>query len=399
MSFFSDIRNKFDAKYSGRYLGHLFELVGKGEDRRVFFPLIGKKRFQSLTVEAEYKYTSTRIADVRLIVESQGDIHETLVEVKLKNDNPRPGQLEDYVLWCKHSPLKRKLVVLTELPLDETAKMLIKKNAEFAKVMTITEYADALKKSEPSEYSKMLLDYFEDEGYCMYNINEVTGDFEALVNFMVLTFLPHESGWGDVAISSRKNISTGPVVFSKLVQNWQLVSETLAKGKLSFPEVPTIRYLADQKFKQSQTTCAPNELDYSLKERRSFRPSRDWGQYWFLSSGRFKNNGDEILLEWNQILRIQHGSRYSDEKIIESGIIVYILLPSRKVAAESKIKWYRKNGIRDVVFSDPNKLSSAILDQIKSAIRDFDRRALKDSELNKFKAIFKAFEINVRKEN
>ena len=66
---------------------------------------------------------------------------------------------------------------------------------------------------------------------------------KALRSFMVLSFLPHQSGRGRVV--SERNIADGPRVFAQVIQNWQLVSARVA-SQCGSRRIPTVRYVPQQ---------------------------------------------------------------------------------------------------------------------------------------------------------
>ena len=96
--------------------------------------------------------------------------------------------------------------------------------------------------SAVSDLARVFDKYLYEEGYAMYQLRDPL-DKRAFLSFMAMNFLPIEAGHGK--ISSEKNVSRGPIVFSNIVSNWQLVSNRVAAG-LGLGRIPTIRYFPEQ---------------------------------------------------------------------------------------------------------------------------------------------------------
>ena len=355
-NFFSAIQGKFDAKYHGRYIGNIIEQIAAVQNKMIE-PLLkhaptkkewGLKSVEEITTESIYLTDEDRAHDRRadLTMNLKSDISPRkttdgppigciLVEIKV-NDNFLTNQLDDYIRWARgrNDNEDRAVVILSAFPITPKERDAIKENKEFITHIYFSDFADALRqRNENSELISLFLDYFDEEGYAMYQLQARSrnnkeadeSDYNALLSFMALTFLPHKSGKGKAA--SAKKIARGPAVFSNIVQNWQLVSDRFAALYLESKNPkskrrPTIRYFPDQ----ATTSLRENFSEMSdtdiLSERRRTRASKICGRYW-LTADRVLDSDNNIRLEWGQIIQIQRGSD-DDSESIECYLFAYI---------------------------------------------------------------------------
>lgn len=333
-NFFSEIQGKFDAKYHGRYLGNIIEQIAAVR-KEVADPLLKVvptknrwtlKSVQEVTSESAYltgdNHKQDRWADLEITLDSGDKAGSVLVEIKVK-DNFLPGQLEEYINWAKGRSEKedRAIIILTAFPIKNSDSEHIKINSEFIKHIYISDFIEALRsKVKKSELIALFSDYICKEGYAMYQLQPRTKDgqgiddtdYKALSSFMVLTFLPHNSGKGKVA--SAKKIAHGPAVFSNIIQNWQLVSDRFEVIHLTDKRRPTIRYFPEQAANLPSTDI--NSLDDGsiFSERKRIRNGKQWGRYW-LTSDTVLDDSENLRLEWGQIIQIQQGKDSEEETI------------------------------------------------------------------------------------
>lgn len=302
-NFFSAIQGKFDAKYHGRYLGNIIEQIAAMR-HDVVYPLIkvaplmhGRwpvSTVQSVDAESLYLSEDHRIndrrADLQITLESKTRTARVLIEIKM-HDQFLAGQLEDYVHWVQERGADdsddRAVIVLTAFPLSEAEDSYLRTNRAYVRHMYLSEFMEALKPMEAgSELISLFADYLREEGYAMYQLlsaKEDTADLNALRSFFVLNFLPHQSGHRRVASSQK--VARGPIVFSSLVRNWQLVSDRLESLNLKLGRRPTVRYFPQQSQREGEQ--AKIIEDESLLEiRRQVRRSKEWGRYWLTVASR-----------------------------------------------------------------------------------------------------------------
>src|SRR5690606_12885168 len=204
-----------------------------------------KARRADLLIESDFNEKTTRI----------------LVEIKIK-DGFLDGQIDDYCDWVSVSNENedRGVLIVTAYPLSEDAAKNVefhRKNNKNIRHIYLSEYNRDIKRlGLNSDLVTMFTDYLSDEGYAMYqalsvvysdqdpvSAKEHEKDYDSLLSFMVLNFLPHASGRGRVSTSMK--IANGPLVFSKIVQNWQIVSDRFARN-VGMKRRPTIRYFPEQ---------------------------------------------------------------------------------------------------------------------------------------------------------
>jgi hypothetical protein len=368
-TFFSAIQNKFKAEYHGRYLGHVLEAIA-GETPQIFWPIIRQSSLRSrwrkllqLNVSSEVRYEKNEVkgakhrrADLEISISDLSS--RVLVEIKV-HDHFGEGQLESYIQWAKNRQFEqRAVVVLTAFPLDAISFSVIQKNCDVISHMYLSEFASRLVKFDiSSELINLLHRYFREEGYSMYQLN---GDFDspdyrALKSFMALSFLPHLSGHKKAATEDR--IAHGPVVFSRFIHNWQLVSKRLATY-LSLKRAPTIRYYPEQSLQalsKNSTTPSPGSI---LTARRNARNNKVWGRYWLTAECVL--NGKR--LEWGLILQIQHGNK---NESIECGVFSLVKTKTREVGA-SGATWL-ENGVLNPKLYMPEEFMGLLLKSIKAA--------------------------------
>jgi len=359
-NFFSAIQGKFDAKYDGRYLGNILEQIAAVRPE-VVEPLLkvapmqsccrwSLKAVQEVTTEVAYLTEDARKQDRRadLVIEldSGNQVGSILVEIKMK-DSFLPGQLDEYIRWAKEvsETEYRAVIVLTTLPIKPDERDRVKDNKDIISHIYLSDFMDELRpKVVQSELIALLANYLCEEGYAMYQLQPKKQggqkvdetDYNALLSFMVLTFLPHESGKGKVVAA--KKVARGPAVFGNIVQNWQLVSDRLAV-KLGTRRRPTINYFPEQ-----ATTYPINEIgtldtgsirDERIKKRRGKRG----GRYWLTSETVL----DAFRLQWGQVLQVQRGKEDKSEDI-KCGLFVAIRKGGKQIS--EKINWL-KDGVKN----------------------------------------------------
>lgn len=383
-NFFSAIQGKFDAKYHGRYLGNIIEQIAAMR-RDVVYPLIkvaplehGRWPLSSVqNVDAESLYLSEdhrindRRADLLITLESNVRTARILIEIKM-HDQFLKGQLEDYVQWVRGRDADaaddRAVVVLTAFPLSEVENAYLRANRAFIKHMYLSEFMEALIPREAgSELISLFADYLREEGYAMYqllNAKEDMADLNALRSFFVLNFLPHQSGHSRVASSQK--VARGPIVFSNLIQNWQLVSDRLASLNLKLGRRPTVRYFPQQAQREGgQPKIIEGDGLFAI--RRQVRLSKEWGRYWLTADCicRGEESAESIRIEWGQIIEIHHGdSRKSDEPLIDCAIYAMVRKGAKQLGGS--IRSIEK-GIENPLLYSVEPFMKALMEQIHKA--------------------------------
>ena len=361
-NFFSAVQGKFDAKYHGRYVGNILEQIASVR-KEIVEPLLNTaptknrwtlKAVQEVTTEYAYLTDESReqdrLADLEITLESGETVGSLLVEIKVK-DGFLPGQLDAYIKWAKgrSESEDRAVVVLTAFPIGSDENTKIKENSEFIKHIYLSEFMDALRpKVAQSELIALFSDYLYEEGYAMYQlqtknqgndgVNET--DYDALLSFMVLTFLPHTSGKGRVA--SAKKIAHGPAVFSNIIQNWQLVSDRFSAVCLENKRRPTIRYFPEQGTNSSKENFMELSDENILTERKKTRSNKTRGRYW-LTSDNVLDGDMKLRLEWGQIIQIQRGN---DDEFESIECFLFVCLRQGQNQIGGKIS-KMTNGIKD----------------------------------------------------
>lgn len=406
-NFFSAVQGKFDSGFEGRYLGNILEQISefRPEIMYPFFEYAGLKykrssKKNSVSLETEHRYlkmkqsardSKSRQADLLVRYADSEKEAQILVEIKI-NDHFQKEQLEDYCEWLSHANQKdenvlRAVLVLTAFPLrGEVSKKLQNYVAEGLNIkhVYLSKYADDVRCLDAgSDLVTMFLDYLIGEGYAMYQTlsiinktaddvnkyraNEYENDYAALLSFMVLNFLPHASGLGRVSTSMK--VSNGPLVFSKIVQNWQMISERFA-GYLRMSRTATVRYFPEQGAKSWVENIDMLSPDSIFFIRRDVRRSKLWGRYWLTAQCLLKNavNGpsskEDVKIEWGQVIQIRRGGSSHESK---AGDIIECLLYALVISENKQIGGSvvpLSDGIRDKVLYDSElfieKLSSIL---------------------------------------
>lgn len=333
-NFFSDIQGKFSAEFHGRYLGNILEHISSKRIEVIepllrVAPLRNRKlkmnAVRDVTTEDAYlpeysrlqdmKDGKDRRADLAIELDNGECVGKVLIEIKVK-DKLLPGRLADYVSWAKGRTENddRAVVFLTASPLDPVEHALIADNSEYVRHIYLSEFTDRLRTQiNESELIDLFVNYLCQEGYAMFQLkpasenNEIDADYEALLSFLVLTFLPHNSGKGKVSTS--RKIIRGPVVFGNLVQNWQQVSDRLADLKLGAGRRPTIRYFPEQGVVDSTGDIKNIPDENILYLRKKIRMNKRWGRFWLTSDSVLE---DGVRIEWGQIIEIHKGTQEND---------------------------------------------------------------------------------------
>lgn len=382
-NFFSAIQGKFKSEYHGRYLGHVIEQVAAIRPE-ILVPLINIEKFravkyiQSVSTEFRNKERNkniqaegARVSD--LCIELCGDeskdspvgFGKILVEIKV-NDLFLENQLEDYIGWLEcdktQSALQeeRSVVLLTAYPLlsKERAKIKSKKGVRHMYLSSFLDELRGLKIIPNSELLQIFSDYLVAEGYAMYQLvpniprPDEEEDYNALLSFMVLNFLPHQSGHGKVA--STKKIARGPWVFSNLIENWQLVSDRVAAA-LDRPRKPTVRYFPEQEYDKEKSNPPQPSI---LQKRMRAREIKGGGRYWMTSDIVLS---EDLRLEWGQCLEINSGA---EAKPIGCELYAVVRRKKFQLADESK-KLGR--GVKEPLLYNAQEFTGEVIELIKKA--------------------------------
>lgn len=324
-NFFSAIQNKFKARYHGRYVGHIIEQIAEFHPQ-IVFPLLWAARnsdktdssfhppkrklldsIESVTTEVVFLDRKNddeddRRADMEILLNIDDKPARVLVEIKML-DSFLDGQLKNYIDWAKgHNEVdgNRRVVVLTAYPLTKEEMDLIKDSKKVCH-MYLSDLVEELEAMSQSELVTLFKNYMYEEGYAMYKLEKGSDDEAAFKSFMVLNFLPHLSGKGKVVAA--KKISRGPIVFSNLVQNWQLVSDRLSANlPFSFKQKPTIRYFPEQCGNEANGMFLEKK-DGILQKRRNVRAVKKGGRYWLMADQVFPGSKN-LRIEWGQVIQI-----------------------------------------------------------------------------------------------
>lgn len=388
-NFFLEIQHKFKEKYEGRYLADILEAIAITHPE-VVHPIIEKAPLKKknghkkpeISVLKEFLYQKNpgsdddkKRADLRIQIDSSAEI---VIEIKI-DDGFLDGQIEKYIKWARkreENGEDRAVVILTAHPLDLRIKDIIDQNKAFVCHMYISDFSERLKNlGLNSELIQIFIGYLSDKGYSMYKLPaDDTSDYKSLLSFMVLNFLPHNPGHNKVATIER--IANGPIIFSSIVKNWQIVSHRLAAKYKK--RVPTIRYFPEQgiaiaNHDEPQTPSYPLSSENMLSTRRKMREGKTWGRYWFTADFTFKHEDIEYYLEWGQILEIKINDNKSGEEPIKCGLYALIRKGTVNQISHSNVHWL-DNGVRDKSLYEPEEFINLLNDLInklekKSGIR------------------------------
>jgi hypothetical protein len=354
-NFFSDIQGKFSAKFDGRYLGHILEHVASIRPE-VLHPILKAAPFKqpislkTISIEnafAESSYQHGSRADFEIELARKDHTRcRILIEIKINDslnssrkkpnevDGDLIGQLAAYLNWVKERDgmsEDRAVVVLTAYPIGDDERELINANSSCIRHMYLSDFMSGQKSSlNESELFNFFKTYLTEEGFVMHELNDA--DYDALLSYFVLNFLPHESGHGKVAKAEK--IATGPATFAKVVQNWQLVSDRLATTKLKSRTRPTVRYMPQQSQSHFDKAIDLEESDL-LVSRRHIRSIKNWGRYWFVAD-YVLNTQTQLRIEWGQVIEIQKGNE-SEPKTMGCWIYAFIRKGTHQIAAKKKV--------------------------------------------------------------
>lgn len=367
-NFFSAIQNKFKAGYHGRYLAHIIEQIAEFHPH-IVLPLLCTARnsdesdqsfqptnrklldsIESVISEVDFlnrknNDENDRRADMEIVLNIDDKPARVLVEIKMF-DSFLPDQLKDYTDWANKDNTvdgHRRVVVLTAFPLLQEEMRWINKSPRVCH-MYLSDLVEQLDTGLGSELVDLFKKYMYEEGYAMYKLEADSDDYEAFLSFMVLNFLPHVSGKGRVV--SVKKISRGPVVFSNLVQNWQLISERLSSS-YSFQRKPTVRYFPEQCGSEA------NGMALECKEglllpRINVRHKKIGGRYW-LTADQVFSDSNKLRLEWGQVMQIEREEQ--DAEVDVSCWLYAIVKRGRNELAHARTKPLKKGVV------DPNLYS------------------------------------------
>lgn len=212
-SFFSAIQNWFSADVYGRHLGLIMQEIGAREPDALTSFLcasfhIPRKELKNARFQAEYSFKGLRgwrRADLA-VFRANDDEPIILIEIKY-HDKPlpetelKPAQLVDYRAWCNGRIGERHVLVLSR-ELYRAEDLAVKRWD------ALTRHLRA--HAENSDLVGMLIDYLEEEGNAMQNING-----SSLIRYMKRLVCNGEFGANNV---------NGPSEFSGLLKNMRLTS-------------------------------------------------------------------------------------------------------------------------------------------------------------------------------
>lgn len=385
-NFFSAIQNKFKARYHGRYVGHLIEQIAEFHPQ-IVLPLLWAARnsdkddsnfrptkrklldsIESVTTEVVFLNRKNddeddRRADMEILLNIDDKPARVLVEIKML-DSFLKGQLKNYKDWSEqHNEVdgSRRVVVLTAYPLTREEMNLIEGSKKVCHIY-LSDLVDELEVMSQSELVTLFKNYMYEEGYAMYKLEKGSVDDEAFKSFMVLNFLPHLSGKGKVVAA--KKISRGPIVFSSLVQNWQLVSDRLsAVLPFSFNQKPTIRYFPEQCGNEANGMLLEKK-DGILHKRRKVRAVKKGGRYWLMADQVIPGRNN-LRIEWGQVIQI---SLTEDDITCELYALVH-----RKNKEFSHESFRLKSGVVDPLLYTPEKLLGTLKVLVERVIAGADK--------------------------
>lgn len=213
VSFFGAIQGWFAADVYGRHLGLILQEIGAREPDALTSFLAGsfgipRKDLRNARFQAEYSFKGLRgwrRADLAVFRADEDD-PVILIEIKY-HDKPlpetdlKPAQLTDYRAWRNESDGERHVLVLSR-------ELYRAEGLEVKRWDSLTRHLRAY--AQKSDLVEMLVDYLEEEGNAMQNING-----SSLVRYMKRLVCNGEFGANNI---------NGPAEFSNLLKNLQLTS-------------------------------------------------------------------------------------------------------------------------------------------------------------------------------
>lgn len=216
--YFSAIQSWFSEKNEGRHLALILRETGKWHPEAINNFVseslgLSKRELRKCIYETEYTFNGKkgyRRADLAVIPFGRNE-PIALIEIKYR-DKPlcetddKPAQLEDYAFWKSQDSDHRHVLVISREALNDS-RVVIRRWRDFAHFMR--------RHVVDSELVAMLIEYLENEGVVMQDINE-----RALLGFMK-RILCADRGAGMLA-----NNLDGPTEFSALLQNMRNMAST-----------------------------------------------------------------------------------------------------------------------------------------------------------------------------
>lgn len=212
-NFFGSIQRWFGGEYYGRHLGLILQEIGQRRPEALTSYLaitfgLDRRALKGARFQAEYSFSGVkgwRRADLAVFLEDDIDPF-ALIEIKY-HDKPipktdtKPAQLSDYQSWRNREKEKRYILLLSR-------EMHSAPGIEIRRWTTLARHLRpyALK----SDLVAMLVDYLQEEGNAMQDINGV-----CLTKYIKRYLCHRKQGANNVE---------GPVEFSNLLKNMQLMS-------------------------------------------------------------------------------------------------------------------------------------------------------------------------------
>lgn len=218
-SFFTRIQNKFDASYGGRYIETILLEISK-EDNSLA-KLLGRTR-KKCYIETEYPFMINgrdRIADIAVL---SSDNNELISFIEIKYDDhlsaKNQAQLIDYVEFCKASCCS--FLYLTQYYPPSTDLKVVEEAGY--KHLLFSDLVSEMKQKNNSQITHLFIDYLEDKGLCMKQI-----DNDSLYKLLVRLFNPTS---GQSKIQNNKSMIEGiPDSLQSLMNNISISSQEISR--------------------------------------------------------------------------------------------------------------------------------------------------------------------------
>jgi len=255
MAFFSEVKRWLSADFGGRYIGKII-LEWVKDDNAGFKELIRNELNINLSsdyrIEEEFVYKKSRRADLAVFRKDQDTVPVVLIEIKWDDSltevkETGKTQLKDYVEYClQHNDCC--LLVLTKDSLSKKELVELKKLGMGGKHCYLGGLSAHLENSQ-SIVAKMFLDYLQDKGVVMNNIDQ-----EGLFKFFHRFVNPYTGSNHKI---SENQLSNGPEQFRNMLSNMRLIAQDISSAFFEIKGInrkATIDFTFNPYFSQKKLT-------------------------------------------------------------------------------------------------------------------------------------------------
>lgn len=362
-SYITSIKNWFKSGYEGRHLELFLLEIAKLQPAAMAGYLskslaIPIKEFDEVEYAGEVSFPgqrSTRRGDIGIFKADEKDPF-ILIEIKyfdkpLPESNTQAPQLADYVHWKNQKSGERHVIVLAR-ELYDAAGIEVRRWDDFARAMR--------KPAEKSDLIKVLVDYLQEEGIVMQNVES-----ESLQRYFT-RLVCHTRNVGQAY-----NNLDGPVEFGKVLRNMQVLSGSFTpRFKLTWKEAGeqidgvTRSKVATIDFRV-RNALVPNKRTYVDEDGELRSDAKDGGVIEIFARHSLGHNAEAVRIYYGILFDVPGSSNGKHRAIL------YVTITGKKLGKQiSHDKEVKYSIVTDDAEKNVDKIEGLLQDKLKLAVTE-----------------------------